>query len=272
MRFEPPKHLAPIAGAEAFFTVFMAVCVLAVLIWAARRREWLLFVLLPAAAISSLVEPIYDFVGVAWWSNRTTSVFTVFGSHVFNPLLFPLGYVMWVGLGTYFAFRIFERRWERRRVVRVFVVLALCEPALEYPWLWTHLLSYYGPQAYKVFGYSVLWNAINTAGVAATGAALLWMKDSGRLAGRGILDVAILPFAMSGVYVIVGWPGWFVMHIDRVPTIVVWLGGTVTLILGHRITVACIDWADKWNAGLVGDRADTREPDRSPAVLAMSGT
>jgi hypothetical protein len=248
MRFRAPTNLTPVAGSEAFFTILMAVVIAGVLIWAARRREWMLFVLLPAAAVSSFIEPIYDFVGIAWWSNRATSVFTVFGTHIFNPLLFPLGYVMWVGLGTYFSYWIFQHRWDRRRVVRVFIVLALCEPALEYPWLWTHLLSYYGPQPFKLFGYSVLWNAINTAGVAATGAALLWLKDTGRLEGRGIRHVATLPFAMIGVYVIVGSPGWFVMHIDNVPTVVMWIGGSITLFLGHHITVGCIDWVDQWNA------------------------
>ena len=263
MPFAPPRHLIPVAGAQAFFIVLMSAVALAALIWAVRRQDWVLCVLLPAAGLSSFIEPTYDTVGVATWSPKSISVFHMYGGHVFNPIIFPLGYMMWVGLGTYFAFWIFDRRWERRRVVRVFLVLALCEPAMEYPWLWTHLLAYQGPQPYKLFGYSILWNAINTAGVAVTGSVLLWLNDSGRTTGRDLRYVAALPFAMIGVYVITGAPGWFVMHIDHAPTLVLWAGGTVTLLIGHQITVACIDWAQGWNAR----RSVVSDPDGALAAL-----
>lgn len=105
----PPTDLVAYSWAEPFFCALMGVVVLAALVWAIARKEWILVVLLPAAAVSSLIEPFYDFVAGAWWATNLTSSFESFDGRIFNPFFFPLGYAVWVGLGAYAAYRIFAK-------------------------------------------------------------------------------------------------------------------------------------------------------------------
>jgi hypothetical protein len=224
----PPLGLHADSGAELFFAVLMAVVVVGACAWTLRRRNPLLLILAVAAAASSFIEPVYDYLGQAWWSTDLTTSFTSFGGRVFCPTIFPLGYAMWIGLGSYASFRVFERRPSRNSILKAFVLLALCEPALELPWLATHLFRYYGHQPFRVIGYSLVWDAINTAGIAITGAVLLWLGDRGSLRGRGALLVAILPFAVIGWYCAAGWPLWLAMHTSA-PVWVRWVLGALAI-------------------------------------------
>jgi hypothetical protein len=208
----PPVGLHANGGAELFFTVLMAVVVAGACAWTLRRRDPLLLILAIAAAASSFIEPVYDYLGQAWWSTELTTSFTSFDGRIFCPTIFPLGYAMWIGLGSYASFRVFERRPSRSSILKAFVLLALCEPALELPWLATHLFRYYGHQPFRVIGYSLVWDAINTAAIAINGALLLGLSDRRVLNGRGAILAAMLPFSIIGWYCAAGWPLWLAMH------------------------------------------------------------
>jgi hypothetical protein len=224
----PPVTLHADSGAELFFTTLMAVVIVAACTWTLRRRDPLLLILVIAAGASSFIEPVYDYLAQAWWANNLRTSFVAFDGRIFSPTIFPLGYAMWIGLGSYAAFRVFEHRPKRATILKAFVLLGLCEPALELPWLATHLFRYYGHQPYRVFGYSLVWDAINTAGVAINGAILLWLSDRGYLKNRGVLWAAILPFSVIGWYCAAGWPLWLTMHTNA-PTSVRWVLGAVAI-------------------------------------------
>ena len=224
----PPVTLHADSGAEVFFTTLMAVVIATACAWTLKRRDPVLLILVIAAGASSLIEPVYDYLAQAWWANNLTTSFVAFDGRIFCPTIFPLGYAMWIGLGSYASFRLFERRPRRSTILKAFVVLALCEPALELPWLATHLFRYYGHQPYRVFGYSLVWDAINTAGIAINGAALLWLSDRRVLQGRGALYAAILPFSVIGWYCAAGWPLWLTMH-TTAPVGVRWVLGGVAI-------------------------------------------
>jgi hypothetical protein len=260
--FAPPLALRANQGAELFFTVLMAVVIGAACAWTLRRRDPLLTVLCIAAAGSSLIEPVYDYLGDAWWSSHLTTSFTSFDRRIYCPTIFPLGYAMWIGLGSYAAFRVFERRPRRSTILKSFLVLGLCEPALELPWLATHLFKYYGGQPYRVIGYSLVWDGINTAGIALVGATLLWLRDRGLLRGTRVLRAAILPFAVIGWYFMGGWPLWLAMHTTAGKP-VLWVLGTVSIAL----SAAAINLAaGSVAASRVEDGAGPADPDRAPSV------
>lgn len=225
---DPPRDLVAFSWAEPFFTGLMALIVLAALAWAIAKREWTLVVLLPAAAVSSLIEPFYDAVGGAWWATNLTSSFESFDGRIYIPGIFPLGYAIWVGLGAYTSYRLFLRSPSRRRMLIGFGAVALCEPLLEMPWLLTKLFEYYGPQPYKVFGYSMIWCGINTAGVAFGGVVLLAMRT--KLRGWGVLRAAVVPFMVIGSYFAVAWPTWLSYQAGA-PVPVMWIAGTITIAL-----------------------------------------
>jgi hypothetical protein len=225
-------------GAELFFTVLMSVVIGGACAWTLRKRDPLLVMLCATAAVSSLIEPVYDYFGNAWWSTHLTTSFTSFDGRIYCPTIFPLGYAMWLGLGSYASFRVFERRPSRSSILKAFLLLALCEPALELPWLATHLFRYYGDQPFRVIGYSLVWDGINTAGIAINGALLLWLSDRGRLRGRGALLAGVLPFTVIGWYFMGGWPLWLAMHADGSGPLI-WVAGTLSIALSAiAVTVA----------------------------------
>lgn len=223
---DPPTDLVAYSWAEPFFCGLMGLVVLAALVWAVVRREWILVALLPAAAVSSLIEPFYDYVGGAWWATNLTNAFSSFDGRIFNPYFFPLGYACWVGLGAYVSYRIFLKRPRRSRMLIGFAAVALCEPILELPWIHTHLFSYYGPQPYIMLGYSLVWCAINTSGVAFAGAVLLAMRSN--LHGWGSARAAVVPFLVIGSYFAVAWPTWLAYQAGASAP-VLWAAGTVTI-------------------------------------------
>lgn len=223
---DPPTDLVAYGWAEPFFCGLMGLVVLVALAWAVARREWILVALLPAAAVSSLIEPFYDYVGGAWWATNLTNSFSSFDGRIYSPYFFGLGYACWVGLGAYVSYRIFLKRPRRSRMLIGFGAVALCEPILELPWIHTHLFSYYGPQPYIVFGYSLVWCCINTAGVAFAGAVLLAMRS--KLDGWGAARAAVVPFMVIGSYFACAWPTWLAYQAGAaVP--VLWAAGTVTI-------------------------------------------
>jgi hypothetical protein len=176
--------------------------------------------------VSSLIEPFYDYVGGAWWATNLTNAFSSFDGRIFNPYFFPLGYACWVGLGAYVSYRIFLKRPRRSRMLIGFAAVALCEPILELPWIHTHLFSYYGPQPYIMLGYSLVWCAINTSGVAFAGAVLLAMRCN--LHGWGSARAAVVPFLVIGSYFAVAWPTWLAYQAGASAP-VLWAAGTVTI-------------------------------------------
>jgi hypothetical protein len=224
---DPPRELVAYSWAEGFFCGLMGLVVLAALVYAGIKREWLLFALLPAAAVSSLIEPFYDAVGGAWWATNLTSAFESFDGRIFNPYFFPLGYACWIGLGSYASYRIFLKKPRRSRMLWGFAIVALMEPVLELPWIHTKLFSYYGPQPYQVLGYSLVWCAINTAGVALGGTLLLAMRT--KLHGAGNLRAAAVPFVLIGSYFACAWPTWLAYQAGA-PAPVLWIAGSITIL------------------------------------------
>jgi len=222
----PPTQLVADGWAEGFFCGLMGVVVLAAIGWAVVKREWILIVLVVAAAVSSLIEPFYDYVGGAWWATNLTSSFTSFDGRIFNPFFFPLGYACWIGLGSYAAYRIFSNRPRKSRILLGFATLAVAESVLELPWVHTHLFEYYGPQPYKLFGYSLVWCAINTSGLAFSGSVLLAIR--GKLQGWGVLRAALVPFLVIGWYFAAAWPTWFAYQAGA-SSPVLWAAGTLTI-------------------------------------------
>jgi hypothetical protein len=265
----PPVGLHANNGAELFFTVLMAVVVAGACAWTLRRRDPLLLILAIAAAASSFIEPVYDYLGQAWWSTDLTTSFSSFGGRIFCPTIFPLGYAMWIGLGSYASFRVFERRPTRSSIIKAFVLLALCEPALELPWLATHLFRYYGHQPFRVIGYSLVWDAINTAAIAINGALLLWLRDRGLLKRRGAMLAGILPFSVIGWYCAAGWPLWLAMH-TTAPVGVRWALGALAIafssaaVTGAATAVA----ATRRNVARASERVTT---DGAPATVGRPG-
>lgn len=260
---DPPTDLNAYSWAEPLFCGLMGLIVLGALWWAIAKREWILVVLLPAAAVSSLIEPFYDYVGKAWWATNLTTSFTTFDGRIFNPFFFPLGYACWVGLGAYTAYRMFAKRPDRSRMLIGFALVALAEPFLELPWIHSNLFEYYGPQPYKIFGYSMVWCAINTAGVAFAGAVLFAMRNS--LHGWGVLRAAAVPFMTIGSYFACAWPTWLAFESD-VSTPVYWVAGTITIAL----CIAQVYLLTGYVAGQPADQpgATTRLEDKIPAESA----
>jgi hypothetical protein len=254
---EPPRDLTAYSWAETFFTALMALVTVIALIYAVRKREWVLLVLLPAAAVSSLIEPFYDAVGGAWWATNISTSFEAFDGRIYNPTIYPLGYVCWVGLGSYSAYRIYLKHPSRSRMLWGFAFLALTEPVLELPWIHTKLLAYYGPQPYLIFGYSFIWCAINTAGVALGGALLLAMKT--KLHGRGILRAAVIPFVLIGSYFSVGWPTWLSYQAGA-PVPVLWVAGTITIALCAAQIYVLTGYVTRRNAGRSALSTETERP------------
>jgi hypothetical protein len=262
---QPPTDLVAHRGAEAFFCGLMGAVVLAAVIWAIKKREGVLVVLVVAAAVSSLIEPFYDYASGAWWATNLTSSFESFDGRIYNPYFFPLGYAVWIGLGTYVAYRIFRRAPSRNRILLMFGVLALGEPVLELPWLGTDLFSYYGTQPYRVFGYSLVWCAINASGLAFTGALLLTLRP--RLTGKRILWAAALPFADIGWYFACAWPMWFAMQADA-SKLVLWATGTVSIAAACGMTYVLATFVSSRSVGAPEPDSDPFAPAAESRVLA----
>jgi hypothetical protein len=258
--FSPPTDLVAHHGAEAFFTALMAAIIAAAFVWAVVRREPLLIVLSVTAAISSLIEPMYDYLGDVWWADNLTSAFSMFDGRIYNPTIFPLGYAMWIGLGTYTAFRLLDRQPSRKAILRAFVLLAPCEAALELPWIFTDMLRYYPPQPFRAFGYSLVWDAINTSALAINGALLLALRDGGWLEGKRVMVACALPFTIIGWYFAAGWPVWTTLHAEA-PELVMWIVGTLVIVVCAVAIMLVATWVARRDRALHGaTRADASLP------------
>jgi hypothetical protein len=256
---DPPTELVADSWAEPAFCGLMGAVILAAVIWAVAKREWILVVLVAAAAVSSFIEPFYDFVGGAWWATNLTTAFTSFDGRIFSPFFFPLGYASWIGLGSYVAYRIFTTQPRKPRVLLGFVALAVAESVLELPWIHTHLFEYYGPQPYKLFGYSLVWCAINTSGLALGGSVLLAVQS--KLHGWGVLRAAVVPFLAIGWYFACAWPLWFGYQAGA-STPVLWALGTLTIaIAATQIYIL---------AGYVSSRSEAQAQSATAQVQADS--
>jgi hypothetical protein len=197
-----PSYTAPLhpSSFEAwFFTGYAgAIVVLIALPWAFRalikRRDWLPILMLGSGLITSLGEPMLDFVSHLRWANNLPGpAFTMFGLHV--PALIPPCYMLFMGLEAYWVLKVLQRGCTVRQFAWMAFFVGLSDAIMENPGLLMHTYQYYGDQPFK-FGPFVYYYAFTNSVAICTIAVMAYFLWP-RVKDGGWMKLAILPIGIT---------------------------------------------------------------------------
>ncbi len=200
----PPTGLESNSTAEAIAVTGMIGALIALAVWSAYRREWMLPIMLAGAAAASLVEAQLDILSRIWWAEDLVGSYSYAGVHV--PLFATLGYSLLVGGGTYSTYRIIRGGATREQILKLAVVFFVVESAFEMIWVGFDLYAYYGPQPMEVFGFPLYWGVVNTVGAMTAGYVVY--RVAPHLRGAQLLLLGLIPPLSFGADFAVSWPTW----------------------------------------------------------------
>jgi hypothetical protein len=210
------------------FTVLVLVTVVWVIqVWR-KEREPLGFVLLIGAALTSVLEPILDVLGMAFHPRNQPILFETFGRPM--PVwVLPL-YTFYMSAFTMLVWRALERGAGRKTLWRFFLGFCLFDFVMESIGIPLKVWVYYGNQPLRVWNFPWWWAPCNAGGPVLAGIVLYCLRR--KLSGwRTIVLVCLAPISFMVSYAIVAWPTWAVLN-TRLPAVVTWPAGAVTLALG----------------------------------------
>lgn len=233
-----PSNTVPLhpTGFEGwFFTGYAgAVVVLLALPWAIsrllKRRDPLPLLMLGAGAITCLGEPQLDLVSHLRWANNLPGpAFTLFGLHI--PALIPPCYMLFMGLESYWIYRVLERGCTKRQFAWMAFFVGLSDAIMETPGLMMHTYEYYGNQPFK-FGNFPFYYAFTNSAAICTIAVLVYFVWP-QVKGKGWMMLAILPLGIIGTTMAefgTGFPVFLALNSD-LATWLQWAIGSLTLVL-----------------------------------------
>jgi hypothetical protein len=227
--------LDPSSFAKWFFLFWAGALVVGLALpWALlavkRHRNWLPLLALGAGAITSLGEPMLDFVGHLRWANDLQGpAFSNFGLDI--PILIPPCYMLFMGLEAYWVYLIIQRGVQTRQFLMMFGAIGLSDAIMEHPGVILNVYEYYGSQPFEFYKFPFYWSFTNGAAICTIGVLIhyVWplVKD------QGWLKLAILPLGVVGTTMAefgTGFPVFLAINAD-IATWLQWVIGSLTLVL-----------------------------------------
>jgi len=203
----PADYQAPELAA-LLFTIWAGGMGLAVLPWTLRKwlREQdpvpLLFI--PGGLIASLLEPMLDLLGHLWWpANLPGPVFFGYGLPI--PYLVPPCYMAVIAMTGYWAYLRMKRGLDLKGVFSLWLLLCLMDIVVEIPGTASGAYTYYGDASFKIFGFPLVWAALNGTTILGVGF-LLWLVEPHLKGSRRLWLMLVPVMAMSAVYGMLAWP------------------------------------------------------------------
>ena len=221
---------------EATFFLFWAglLVVVIALPWAVlrvkRHGDWLPLLALGAGFITSLGEPMLDFVGhLRWAQNLHGPAFSNFGIDI--PLLIPPCYGLFMGLEAYFICTIIQKGIQPKHLFMLFAACGITDAIMEHPGVIMGVYEYYGVQPFEFYKFPFYWSFTNGVAICTIGVLMYYVwpivKD------KGWQKLAILPLGIIGTMVGefgAGFPVFLAINAD-IATWLQWVIGSLTIVI-----------------------------------------
>jgi hypothetical protein len=203
----PPS--ANIAIAIINYTVLLLVALFMVR-EARRTRSALPIFCFLGGCTASLMEPIYDIVGLVWYPQYGPApLFRFFNVSV--PLWLLPAYGWFITGQGYFIYRKFQTGLAANQLWMFYGLFWLADLLLEVPGLTMHIYAYYGPQPFKIFGFPLWMAATNALMPLVLGATLISFQDT--LKGwRVWIAAPLVPAVIGFCQIAPGWPIWLALN------------------------------------------------------------
>jgi len=155
-------------------------------------------------ALTTLVEPIVDVLGLVWYPAPGQWVLLEsFGRS--TPVLCLFGYIWFMGGMTAWTYIKLKQDASLRTMLTWFAIFLAVNAVVEIPGVHTRVYWYYGTQPLKLFGWPLWWGFVNV-GLCIVAAAVL-VRLAPRLKGVLIAAVVfIVPIVDAGFNAGAGWP------------------------------------------------------------------
>lgn len=258
----PPNVCASPGGFDAgpfasWFFLFFAggLAVLVALPYAFHRglrlRNWIPLLVIASGFVTSMVEPMLDFLGHLRWADDLPTAFSNFGLDV--PWLIPFCYATFYGVEAYFFYLVFNHGVTKKQVMALFPIGIVSDAIMETVGLNLNVYEYYGFQPFELFKFPYWWGFINGAGFMTVGFFAWYLAPK----LRGINKLALLlvgPAGMMAVYFMAGWPH-ILAHNSTLPLWVrtvaalMMMAGCVLWVRGIAYFVAVDQPRMKWTFG-----------------------
>jgi hypothetical protein len=243
--FETPPDMTVSADKNLLATAIAAAVWLGVVIWGMRLgRKYataIPLILVAGGAITYGYEPLVDNLGKCWlpehhqWTLFTTfgRSMPVYGVFVYSAFFGGFAILSWAHLKGGGAPSGLWRKFALAMFINAFL--------FESPAIWADFYTYYGNQPFNPWGFPLWWPFVNCAGPIALGALLYALDAYGGIARRWLYATAFIGqpvfngFSNGGA----GLPTWAALNSD-VSTFVVWVAGTVTILLGCLFVLATV--------------------------------
>jgi hypothetical protein len=246
---------------------------LGVLAWAwqlsRRYRSLVPLVLLAGGAITYGYEPLVDNLGKCWLpEEHQWTLFSAFGRDM--PLYGVFVYSAFFGGFALMSWSHLKRGGAPSGLWRTFAIAMFINAFLfESPAIWADFYTYYGNQPFNPWGFPLWWPFVNCAGPIALGALLYVLDerarvDRGWLYGTAFLGQPIFDGVSNGG---AGLPTWAALNSD-VSTGIVWIAGTVTILLGCLFvfaTIKALEFLERMPGGTPRESIPVAEPEHVAA-------
>lgn len=210
----PPYDMLMPAQANLWFTVIAYLCYFVVAGLLVRKSVAdstvvpLCFLL--GGSLSFLTEPFFDIVVCAWYPNLNTPLYyTAFGVSV--PLWLIPAWGIYMGGQTYLVFESMKSGVSPSRLFALFPIFWLTNVSFEIPGLLLGIYTYYGPQAFKIYGFPA-WMGMSNAIMPIVIATVFYMLRSHFTGPRALFMIPLYPGVSVAAGGIAAWPMWLSLN------------------------------------------------------------
>jgi hypothetical protein len=219
----------------ATFVLAVAVIVAVVALCRRERIRWPLL-LLPAGAITCLLEPLFDHLYGLWFPTEGMWIlFTAYGVH--EPVWLPAAYLVIYGGGAILTVRALQREASQRTVWRLYGLFAAVAFVGELAYIAVlGVYEYQGTQPFEVLGYPLYLGLVNAMSPLVCGLVihrlLPLLHGPSRLALLALPPLAFAMDAFGGGFVYLA-----IRHSGEDPSTFLLYLGAITVALGTLGTV-----------------------------------
>ena len=175
-----------------------------------RLKTPLPILFLIGGAIGYLTEPFIDLMVLVWYPEIGTNSFL----RLFNvsvPIWVLAPWSFYIGGQAWWVYKKFSEGMTIETLWKFFPLFWVTNVMIEIPALQFDLYTYYGPQAFKVFGFPLWMGFANACVPILTGGVVYLLRDY--LVGPRIyLTPLFVPLCALTAQACVGWPMWFTLN------------------------------------------------------------
>lgn len=174
-----------------------------------RRRSPLPLLFLVGGGLGVILEPFLDVMVCVWYPLGATPLIRAFDVSV--PFWLGAAWAIYFGAQSYYIYRAVENGMEPRRLYMLIPLFWVTNIIIEIPALQFGLYTYYGDQAFQVFGFPVWMGLENALGPVCIAMQALLLKPY--LQGPRLWLLPLLvPASALGCAAVVGFPMWWALN------------------------------------------------------------